>query len=238
MCYGDHIGLPDWGPIALFIRHILTSSSRKELDEIEKAHVMCSIYNLLSNSRDKDDFSNGIHRSNDARERKLTEKKKSKKNHVRVNLKDIFGFAEHRDKCTYDLGYKSVSQTNSDNHVLGYPAGSNDAANLVLAGRVITDDISMFVQLYNPDISNQKLMLGHIVSRSATGLSYFKKSFYMKDVTTEIIWTFELGVGDANDIPLNVIVGLMQRGQFDQQHQNNVTFCRPSVVNAQCIIGT
>ena len=30
----------------------------------------------------------------------------------------------------------------------------------------------------------------------------------------------------------------MQRGQFNQLHQNNVTFYRPSVVNAQAIIGS
>ena len=30
----------------------------------------------------------------------------------------------------------------------------------------------------------------------------------------------------------------MQRYQFNQQHQNIVTYYRPSVVNAQCIIGS
>ena len=30
----------------------------------------------------------------------------------------------------------------------------------------------------------------------------------------------------------------MQRDQFNQQHHNNDTFCRPSVVNAQCIVGS
>ena len=30
----------------------------------------------------------------------------------------------------------------------------------------------------------------------------------------------------------------MQRGQSNQQHQNNDTFYRPSVVNAQAIIGS
>ena len=60
----------------------------------------------------------------------------------------------------------------------------------------------------------------------------------MKDVTTENNLTFELGVGDGIDIPIYVIVGFMQRDQFNQQYQNNDTFYRPSVVNAQCIIGS
>ena len=30
----------------------------------------------------------------------------------------------------------------------------------------------------------------------------------------------------------------MQRNQFNQQHQKNDTFYRPSVVNDQCVIGS
>ena len=60
----------------------------------------------------------------------------------------------------------------------------------------------------------------------------------MKDVTTEGEWTFELGVGDGADIPIFVILGLMQRDQFNQQHQNNDTFYGPSVVNPQAIISS
>ena len=52
-------------------------------------------------------------------------------------------------------------------------------------------------------------MLGHIVSKAATELSYIKKSSYINDVTTENNWTFELGVGDGIDIPVYVIVGFM-----------------------------
>ena len=66
-------------------------------------------------------------------------------------------------------------------------------------------------------------MLGHVVSKAATKISYIKRSSQMK-VTTENNWTFELGVGDGIDIPNDVIVGFMQRGQFNQQHQNAETF--------------
>ena len=81
-------------------------------------------------------------------------------------------------------------------------------------------------------------MLGHIVSRAATELSYIKRSSYMKDVTTQKIWTFELGVGYGVDKPIYVKVGFMQRDQFNQQHQNNDTFYRLNVVNANCNIGS
>ena len=152
-------------------------------------------------------------------------------------LKDVFGFAEHQEICTFGLGSELTIQRNGDIHVLSHLAGAYDAANLALAGRVIIDDISLFVPHCTPNKSNQKLILGHIVSRAATELSYIKRSSDMKDGATENNWTFELGVGDGIAIPLFVIVGFMQRDQFNQQHQNNVTFYRPSLINPQRIIG-
>ena len=67
-------------------------------------------------------------------------------------------------------------------------------------------------------------MLGHIVSKTPSKLSYFKRSSCMKDVTTEINWTFELGVEDGFDLPIYVIVGFMQKDQFNQQHQKMIIF--------------
>ena len=60
----------------------------------------------------------------------------------------------------------------------------------------------------------------------------------MKDETFENNWTFELGAGNGNDVPLHVIVGYIQRDQFNQQHRKNDTFYRPSVINAPCKIGS
>ena len=80
-------------------------------------------------------------------------------------------------------------------------------------------------------------MLGHAVSKTSTELSYIKRSSHLKDVSTGSIWTFPLAVGDGIDIPVSSIVRFMQRNQIPQQHQNNDTFCRPRVVNAQCITG-
>ena len=134
------------------------------------------------------------------------------------------------------MGYKLTFQINSDNHVISHPAGANDAANLALAGRVILDDISLYVPHYTPNVSNQYLLMRHIVSIAATELSYSKRLSYMKDVTTENNWTFELAVGDGIDIHFFSAAGLIQRDQFSPQHQKNDTFWRPSVVISQCII--
>ena len=105
-----------------------------------------------------------------------------------------------------------------------------------MGGKVNIDDISLHVPHYTPNKSIQKLLLGHIVSRAATEQSYFKRPSYMKDGTTENNWPFELGVGDGIEIRFYKVAGYMQRDQFNQQHQNNDTFYRPIVVNAQGII--
>ena len=117
-------------------------------------------------------------------------------------------------------------------------AWATNAGTLALAGGVLIEDLSWYVPHYTPLIPNQKLMLGHIVSKAPAKLSYIKRSSYMKVVTTEKFWTFELGVGDGVDIPFYVIAGFMQRDHFNRQHQSNDTFCRPSIVNPQCIIGS
>ena len=208
---GDHIGLLHLGLIALIKKYRLTGSSGKEIDEIDNAHVISLMHKLISSNRDSDDLSIGFHRSKGIRERELTNNKTTKGNyHVRIYLKDIFGFAEHQDNCTYGLGEKITLQRNSDNHVLSHPAQDNDAANLALAGRVIIDVISWYVPHYTPSILNQKLMLRQIVSKTPTELSYNKRSSYMKDGTTEISWTFELGVGDGFGIPIYVNVAFMR----------------------------
>ena len=153
-------------------------------------------------------------------------------------MKDFFDFAERQDKCTHVLGCKLTLHRESDNHVVSQLAGASDTASLALARGVIIGDISLYVPHYTPNISNQNLMLGHFVSKAATELSYIKSSSYVKEVTIDNNWTFELGVGDGIDIHIYVVVKLMQRDQFNQQHQGKDAFYRPSVINAHCIIGS
>ena len=102
------------------------------------------MYNLISSSRDSDDLSIGFHRSNETREREMTNNKTTGGNyHVRVYSKGFFGFGEYQDNSSYGLGYKLTLQRNIDNHVLSYPAQANDARNIALAGTVFIDDLSL-----------------------------------------------------------------------------------------------
>ena len=143
----NHIRLVNLGPIALFNKYRLTSSSGREIEEIDNAHVICLMHKLISSSRDSDDLSIGFHRSNGVRERELNNNKTTEGNyHVR----------------------------NSDNHVISHPAQANDAANLALAGKVIRGDINSYVPHDTPSISNQKLMLSFIAAKTPTELTYIK----------------------------------------------------------------
>ena len=82
-----------------------------EIEEIDNAHVICSLHKLISSSRNSDDLSIGFQRSIEARERELTINERTKGNyHVGIYLEDIFGFAEYQDNCTYGLCYELTLQ--------------------------------------------------------------------------------------------------------------------------------
>ena len=77
------------------------------------------MYKLITSSRDSDDLSIGFDRDRGRRQRELTNNKNIKgKYHLRIMLKDIFGFAEYEEKGTYGLGYKLTFTRNIDNAVL------------------------------------------------------------------------------------------------------------------------
>ena len=85
------------------------------------------MYKLKSSRRDSGDSSIGFHRNIEVRERELTNNKTTKQNyHVRIYLKDVFGFAEHQGNCSYGLCYKIKLQRNIYNHLLSHRAGAKN----------------------------------------------------------------------------------------------------------------
>ena len=63
------------------------------------------MYKLITSSENSDDLSVGFDRSLNRKEDELAISKSVKgKHHVRIMLKDVFGFAEHQEKATYGLG--------------------------------------------------------------------------------------------------------------------------------------
>ena len=60
----------------------------------------------------------------------------------------------------------------------------------------------------------------------------------MKEVNTENLRNFELGVQESVNIPISVYVALQQKNRQNDQNLNNDTFYRMPVTSAQCIIRT
>ena len=91
----NDIRLVNLGPIALFSNYRLTTSSWKHFENIDHAHIISLMYNFMTSSRVSDDLSVGFDRDHHRRQRELTNNENEKgKFHVRIYLKDVFGFAE------------------------------------------------------------------------------------------------------------------------------------------------
>ena len=75
---GDHKKLVNLGPIAFFKKFRVTSSSGKEIEERDNAHVVCLKHILKPSSRDSDVLSIGFNVSNGVRERELNICKQTK----------------------------------------------------------------------------------------------------------------------------------------------------------------
>ena len=114
----DDIRLVNLGPIALFSKPKVTTSSGKHLLELSHSHKVSLLYKLKTSAKYSDDLSIGFDGSHVRRRQVFTDYKNKKgKFHVRIMLKDIFGFAEHQEKSTYGLGYKSTPTRNKDDSV-------------------------------------------------------------------------------------------------------------------------
>ena len=116
------------------------SKNGKELEEINKAYNIFSMYELLSCSKVSDVLSFGFRRDIATRGREMPNKITSHGNfHVRKYLKNIFGFAGRQEKATKGLIYELTLERKGDNHVFSH-ADRTDAENNSLARRVIIGD--------------------------------------------------------------------------------------------------
>ena len=228
----NDIRLVNLGPIALFSNYKLTTSSGKHLEEISHAHIVSLMYKILTSSKDGDGLSIGFDRNRGRRKNELTNNKTTKgKYHIRNYLKDIFGFAEHQEKGTYGLGYKSTLTRNTDNAVL-----NKDKA--VANGRVKINSLDWYVPHYSPNLEEYNKLMNEIKKNTPTLLHYPERSIFMKEVNTQNLWTFELGTQEGINVPIWIFVAFQQNDRQNNQNLNNDTFYRPLVTSAQCIIGT
>ena len=229
---GNDIRLVNLGPVALFSNFKLTTSSGKHLEGISHAHLVSLMYKLKTSSKDSNDLSTGFDQSRNRRRDELALNKNVKgKYHVKIMLKDVFGFAEHQEKATYGLGYKLTLTRNEDDAVIDKAGGIADA-------RIRIDHIHWYVPHYTPSIQQQSTSSKQVLSKTPTELRYVERSVFMKQVNNQNLWNFELGSHENINVPIWIIIGFQQRDKQDSQKLNNDTFCRLPVVSAQCIIGT
>ena len=220
------------GPVALFSNLKLTKSSGKHLEDISHAHRVSSMYKLITSSKDSNDLSIGFDHSRKRRRDELVLNKNIKgKYHVKLMLKDVFGFAEHQEKAAYGLGYKLTLTRNKDDAVIDKAGGIADT-------RIRIDHIHWYVPHYTPSLQQQSTLSKQILSEAPSELRYVERSDFMKEVNNQNLWNFELGSHENMNVPIWILIGFQQRDRQDSQNLNNDTFCRLPVVSAQCIIGT
>ena len=110
------------------------------------------MYKLITTAKGCDDLSIGFDQNRDNRRNELTNYKNVKgKHHVRIYLKDVFGFAEHQEKATYGLGYKLTLTRNNDNAVFN----KDDTTPL---GKVKISAIEWYVPHYTASMSQQTIL--------------------------------------------------------------------------------
>ena len=140
-------------PFAFFSYCKLTLSGGKHLKDVSHAHIVSLFYILLTTAKDTDEMFFDFDRDRNRRRDDLTNKDYIKgKYHVRVMLKDVSGFAEHQEKVTYGLGYKTILIRNKDEGVLDKTAGIADA-------RIKIDQIDWYVPPKYLPFNNKVLCL-------------------------------------------------------------------------------
>ena len=206
---GNDIRLVNLGPIALFSIFKLATSSGKHLEDISHAHLVSLMYKLIASSKNSDDLSIGFHRNRYIRKDKLAQNKNVKgKNHVRILLKDVFGFAECQGKSTYGLGYKLTIKRNKDEAVFDKAGFSADARNKI-------DHIHWYVPHYTHSIQQQSTSSKQILSKTPTELKYVERSVFMKEANNQKLWNFELGSQENMNVPIWIIIGFQQQDRQD-----------------------
>ena len=206
---GNDIRLVNLGPIALFSNFKLTTSSGKHLEDISHAHLVSLMYKLITPSKDSNDLSLGFDNSRNRRRDELALNKNIKgKYHLKIVLKDVFGFAEHQEKATYGLGYKLILTRNQDDAVLDKAGGIADA-------RISIDHIHWYVPHYTSSIQHQSTLSKQILSKTPTELRYVERSVFMKEVNNQSLWNVELGSHENMNVPIWIVIGFQQRDRQD-----------------------
>ena len=190
------------------------------------------MFKFLTSIRGSADLSIGFDRSRDRRRRELTINKDFKgKYHLRICLRDIFGFAEHQETATCGFDLKLTLTRSTDDAVLNKDNAVNNA-------KIKNNALECYVKYYTPSLEEYKKIMIKITKTTPIQLHYPETSVLMKKVNTQVFWTFELGVQEGINVSIWIYVVFQQPDRQHGQNLNNDTFYRMPVISAQCIIET
>ena len=125
---GNDIRLANLGPIALSSNLKLTTSSGKHLEDISHSHIVSLMYKLITSNKNSYVLSIGFDRNHNRSKDELVPKEQTKgKYHLRIMLKDIFGFVGSQEKANDGRVYKLTLTRKKDVAVIDKTAGTADA---------------------------------------------------------------------------------------------------------------
>ena len=91
----------------------------------------------------------------------------------RIMLKDVFGFADYQEKCTFGLGYKLILTRNKRQAVLDKASGIADA-------RIKIERIHWYVPHFTPSNQQQVILSKQILIKTPTEFRYFERSVFFE----------------------------------------------------------
>ena len=159
----------------------MTRSSGKHLQDNSHALMVSLLHKLLTSSRDSDDLSIGFDSDRNKRQDELSRNKKKTKSkyHLRIRLKNVFGFAEHQGKATLGLGYKLTLTTNIDHATLNKNPDIYD-------GMIKIGHVHRYLPHFIPSIHQPVILSKQIISKTPTELRYVEGSLFMKEVKNQV----------------------------------------------------
>ena len=91
--------------------------------------------------------------------------------------------------------------------------------------------------LFYPIVFHQRKTSKQFIIETPTELKNVERSVFMTDVTTQNLWTFQIGTQKGKNVVIWIIIGFQQKEGQDSQNLNNHLFYRTPITSAQCVFG-
>ena len=91
--------------------------------------------------------------------------------------------------------------------------------NATAFGKIKINSIEWYVPHYTASPKEQGIKMNQITDKIPTELRYVERSSFIKEVNTQILWSFDLGTQEGINVPIWTIVGSQHS---DRQHNQNI----------------